>query len=54
VGKLTLGYVHDFPIAHHFKIGVGGLVSRYALDGALDSSYGNPTSYMLFARLKIN
>jgi uncharacterized cupredoxin-like copper-binding protein len=54
VGKLTLGYVHDFPIARHFKIGVGGLVSRYALDGALDSSYGNPTSYMLFARLKIN
>jgi hypothetical protein len=49
-----LGYVHDFPIARHFIIGVGGLASRYSLPGALDSSYGNPTSYMLFARLKIN
>jgi uncharacterized cupredoxin-like copper-binding protein len=54
VGKLTLGYVHDFPIARHFKIGVGGLASRYSLPSALDPTYGNPTSYMLFARLKIN
>jgi uncharacterized cupredoxin-like copper-binding protein len=54
VGKLTAGYIRDFPIARHFKIGVGGLVSRYSLPSALESSYGNPTSYMLFARLKIN
>ena len=54
VGKLTVGYIHDFPIARHFKIGVGGLVSRYSLPGALEPSYGNPTSYMLLARLKIN
>ena len=54
VGKLTLGYVRDFQIARHFKIGVGGLMSRYALPGDLEPTYGNPTSYMVFARVKIN
>ncbi len=54
VGKLTLGYVRDFSIARHFKIGVGGLISRYALPGDLEPSYGSPTSYMVFARVKIN
>jgi hypothetical protein len=53
IGKLTLGYVHDFLRDSHFKIGVGGLVSRYSLPGGLASSYGNPTSFMLFARVKI-
>ena len=52
-GKLTLGYVYDFPRDGHFKIGVGGLISRYSLPSALDTSYGNPTSFMLFARVKI-
>jgi hypothetical protein len=54
VGKLSLGYIYDFPIERRFKIGVGGLVSGYSLPSPLESSYGNPTSYMLFARLKIN
>jgi uncharacterized cupredoxin-like copper-binding protein len=53
VGKLTLGYVYDFPRDGHFKIGVGGLVSRYSLPSGLEPSYGNPTSFMLFARVKI-
>ena len=53
VGKLTLGYVYDFPSDRHFRIGVGGLVSRYRLPAELDSVYGNPTSFMLFARIKI-
>jgi hypothetical protein len=54
VGKLTLGYVYDFPRDSHFKIGIGGLVSKYSLPGELSSTYGsNPTSFMLFARLKI-
>ncbi len=52
-GKLSLGYVYDFPRDGHFKIGVGGLVSRYSLPPQLESSYGNPTSFMLFARVKI-
>ena len=53
VGKLTLGYVYDFPSDSHFRIGVGGLVSRYRLPAELDGVYGNPSSFMLFARVKI-
>src|SRR5712692_3537381 len=53
VGKLTLEYVYDFPRDGHYKIGVGGLVSRYSLPSGLEPSYGNPTSFMLFARVKI-
>jgi hypothetical protein len=54
VGKLTLGYVYDFPREGHFKLGIGALVSKYALPGELKSAYGsNPTSFMLFARIKI-
>ena len=53
VGKLTLGYVYDFPRESRLRIGVGGLVSRYAIPAELTSVYGNPTSFMLFARLKI-
>src|SRR6202165_2519111 len=54
VGKLTLGYVYDFPRDGHFKIGIGALVSKYSLPSELNSPYGsNPTSFMLFARVKI-
>jgi hypothetical protein len=45
--------VYDFLRDSHFKVGVGGLVSRYSLPSALEPSYGNPTSYMVFARVKI-
>jgi hypothetical protein len=53
VGKLSLGYVYDFPRQGHYAVGIGGLVSRYSLPAELDSIYGNPTSFMLFARVKI-
>jgi hypothetical protein len=54
VGKLTVGYVYDISIARHLKAGIGGLVSKYSLPGGLESAYGsNPTSYMLFTRIKI-
>jgi uncharacterized cupredoxin-like copper-binding protein len=53
VGKLTLGYVYDLPRDAHYKIGFGGLVSRYSLPGDLKPVYGDPTSFMLFARVKI-
>lgn len=53
VAKLTLGYVYDLPRDSHFKIGVGGLASRYRMASELDPVYGNPTSFMLFARIKI-
>ena len=53
VAKLSLGYLHDFPIEGRFRVGLGALVSRYALPGALRSSYGNPASFMLFARIAV-
>jgi hypothetical protein len=54
VGKLSLGYLYDFPVEGHFKIGIGGLVSKYSLPGELESFYGSdPTSYMIFARMKV-
>ena len=53
VGKLTLGYVYDLPREGHYKIGFGGLVSRYRIPSELRNEYGNPTSFMLFARVKI-
>ena len=52
--QLSVGYVYDFATERRLKFGVGGLVSRYSLPSDLDSAYGsNPTSYMLFARVKI-
>ena len=54
VGKLSLGYLYDFPSDSHFKFGIGGLVSRFSLPSELQSTYGSsPTSYMLFGRVKI-
>jgi uncharacterized cupredoxin-like copper-binding protein len=53
VSKLSVGYICDWPRESGFRIGVGGLVSRYSLPSELGSVYGNPTSFMLFARVKI-
>jgi hypothetical protein len=53
VGKLSLGYLYDLPRESRYRIGVGGLVSRYRLPDALDSAYDDPTAFMLFARVKI-
>jgi hypothetical protein len=54
VGKLSVGYLYDFPSDSHFKFGIGGLVSRFSLPSELQSTYGSsPTSYMLFGRVKI-
>jgi len=54
VGKLSLGYVYDFPNDGHFKFGIGGLTSKVFLPGELETFYGpDPTLYMLFARVKI-
>jgi len=53
VAKLSLGYIHDWPLAAHLSFGLGGLVGLYDLPAALDSAYGSPRSYMAFARLKL-
>ena len=53
VNKLTVGGIYDFYRTDHAKFGVGALASFYALPAALEPVYGNPTSGMVFARLKI-
>ncbi len=54
VAKLSLGYIRDWPLGDHLYLGLGGLVSIYRLPFAAQSSYGgDPRSYMLFARLKL-
>ena len=53
VTKLSVGYIHDWPVAPHLYFGLGGLISLYELPSAVDSAYGNPHSYMAFARLKL-
>jgi hypothetical protein len=54
VGKLSLGYIYDFPAMGQFKFGLGGLVSKYSLPNEIEPSYGSdPASYMLFARVKL-
>ena len=55
VGKLSVGYIHDWKLAEHLRFGLGGLVSLYQLPVETRASYGgSPHSYMLFARLKID
>ena len=52
--KFSVGYIYDFHLAEHVKLGIGGLGSRYIVPNGLDSVYGsNPTSFMAFVRLKI-
>lgn len=53
VAKLSVGYVYDFRSHGHHRIGLGGLLSRYWLAAPLDPVYGNPTSFMLFGRIKM-
>jgi hypothetical protein len=53
VEKISLGYIRDVHLGDHLKLGIGGLVSRYGYPSALDRAYGDPTSYMVFLRLKV-
>ncbi|MFL5043374.1 MAG: hypothetical protein ACJ8EA_00900, partial [Xanthobacteraceae bacterium] len=55
VFKLSVGGIYDFPLAEHFKFGIGGLVSKYGVPAGLTPFYGSdPTSYMVFVRLKVS
>ena len=52
--KFSLGYIYDFHLAEHVKLGIGGLASCYIVPKGLDASYGgDPTSFMILVRLKI-
>ncbi len=56
VGKISLGAVRDVPIAEHFSIGAGGLLSVNFVPNALAPLYGdhNPIGAMGFLRLRLN
>jgi len=51
--KVSVGGIYDFIRTQNTKIGLGALASRYSMPDALRPEYGDPTSYMIFARLKI-
>jgi hypothetical protein len=54
VNKLSIGYIYDFARWHGARFGVGALGSIYFLPEDLQDFYGSlPTSYMLFARVKL-
>ena len=53
VSKLSLGGYHSLPVGP-LAFDLGALVSKYALPDAIHPAYGsNPTSFMLFARVRI-
>lgn len=54
VGKLSLGYIHDWRLGPHLRFGLGGLMSGYQLPAGTQSAYAGPGSLMLFARLKLD
>jgi hypothetical protein len=55
VGKLSAGYIHDFPPMGHLVLGAGALGSVHFLPADLEVPYGsrNPASLMLFARVEV-
>jgi hypothetical protein len=53
VGKFSLGYVYDIPVAEHVSLGLGAVGSVYDLPAALKPSYGDPKSYTLFTRIRL-
>ena len=55
VSKVSVGGIYDIPLHEHLKFGIGGLVSKFGIPGDLTPFYGsNPTSFMLFFRLKVS
>jgi hypothetical protein len=52
VGELTLGAIHDWPIAEHFKAGLGALYAFDFTPSVIVPSYGeNPYGFTGFVRL---
>jgi len=52
VGALTLGGIHDWPVADHAKIGLGASYTFDFVPSAITPSYGgSPGGAMVFVRL---
>jgi hypothetical protein len=56
VAKISAGAVHDFRLADHVSLGVGGLLAVNFVPDGLAPLYGsdNPTGAMGFVRLKLD
>ncbi len=53
-GKFSLGAIHDWQLAEHFKIGLGGLYDFDFAPSSAIASYGaNPHGAMAFVRLVV-
>ena len=50
-GKLTLGAIHDWRVADHFKLGLGGLYDFAFAPSGLPSYGGGPHGATVFVRL---
>jgi hypothetical protein len=54
VSSFSIGYVYDIPVADHLFFGLGAMGTVDATPSVIERFYGSdPTSYMLFTRLKI-
>lgn len=54
VGKLSLGYIHDFARTGPVKWAVGGLASAFSLPSDLKPVYGgSPHAFMLFLQARL-
>lgn len=52
VGELTLGGIHDWPVAEHFKLGLGALYAFDFTRSVIVPPYDNaPHGFMAFVRL---
>jgi len=49
---LTLGAIHDWPVAEHLKLGLGALYAFDFTPSAIMPPYGvNPHRFLAFVRL---
>jgi hypothetical protein len=54
IGKLSVGYIHDFARLGSVKLGVGGLVSAFHVPADLKPAYGNrPHGLMIFLQARL-
>ncbi|HEY2070320.1 MAG TPA: hypothetical protein VGG48_12260 [Rhizomicrobium sp.] len=52
VGEMTLGAIHDWRVAEHWKLGLGGLYTFDFVPDSLKLSYGSdPHGAMIFTRI---
>lgn len=55
VGKASVGAIHDWRVAEHMSLGLGGLYAVNFIPKGLEPAYGgDPTGAMAFLRLKID